>query len=304
MPLERSRFQAQFPTSFAYLQRYLVTVGLGETRRLGLQPTAHEKGPKHSTRGTGHQEAHILRCGRLPRMITGPWEIVPSSLAQWAGAAATFSAVFVALFKDSLLAWKHKPRLDVTCTKQIPWTVKTPITVWQGPRAGGGAWRGNCYFVRVKVENTGRSRAEKVQVGALTLARRSADNRFVEIPTSLPFNMKWSNSPPGGAVTVLDGISPKMTAFCDIIGLCDPDNPYQRRPTGTASTALVAQLQLEFDIAEEWHLLIPGAAYRLSLRISAGNADPVDKVIEFTQSGTWVEDDVAMRRDYLGVSLE
>jgi hypothetical protein len=64
------------------------------------------------------------------------------------------------------------------------------------------------------------------------------------------------------------------------------------------------QLPLEFDIAEEWHLLTPGAAYRLSLRIAAGNAEPIDKVIEFTQSGTWVEDDVTMRRDYLGVSLE
>lgn len=242
-------------------------------------------------------------------MITGPWDIVASSLAQWAGAAATFAAVLVALFKDQFLAWKCKPRLDVTCSKQIPWTVRVPTNV--GVQALGQpaghftvAWSGNCYFIRIKVENGGRTRAEKVQVAALKLERRGADNIFVEIPTTLPFNMKWSNSPPGTAVTVLDGISPRMSAFCDIIALCDPSNPYQRRPTTVASTALVAQLQLEFDISEEWHLLTPGTAYRLSLRIAAANAKPIDKIIGFTQSGTWVEDDVTMRRDYLGLSLE
>ncbi len=250
-------------------------------------------------------------CGgaTIPRMGTGCWGLAPSTLAQWAGAAATFAAVCVALFKDPIRGWWNKPELKVTCSKEVPWTVKVPITVWQGrwPGGGGGRWGGECYFVRIKVENTGRTRAEKVQVSAVNLAKRGVDNKFVDILTTLPFNMKWSNGPlpPAPPVTVLDGISGKMSAFCDIVGLCDPANPYQRRPTGTpAYPALVTvgQLQLEFDLADEWHLLAPGT-YLLTLRVGGANCEPIDQTVEFTHDGRWTPVDRDMRRDYLAVSL-
>jgi hypothetical protein len=239
-------------------------------------------------------------------MSPGWWDIAPSSLAQWVGAAATFAAVVVALFKDPILTWMRRPRLVVTCTKDIPCTVKTPITAWQGQKAGGGKWNGEGYFVRIIVRNTGRTRAEKVQVSALSLAKQGADHGFADIQTALPFNMKWSNSPPNAAVTVLDGISREMSAFCDVIALCEPDNPYQRRPKGTPpypEPVTVGQLQMEFDPAEEWHLLAPGT-YRLTLRVGAANVEPIDEIIEFTHDGKWTEDDVTMRRDHLGVSLK
>src|SRR5712692_7817248 len=60
----------------------------------------------------------------------------PSSLAQWFGAVGTIAAVVVALFKDSLLAWKRRPRLNATCTKETPYTSRTPIVVHDGKGAG------------------------------------------------------------------------------------------------------------------------------------------------------------------------
>lgn len=244
----------------------------------------------------------------IPHMSTRPWDIAPSSLAQWAGAAATFAAVVVALFKDSIREWWKKPKLKVTCTKEIPETVRVPTTVWQGkwPGGGGGRWNGYSYYVRIKVENQGRTRAEKVQVSAMKLAKRGLDNNFAYLPTTLPFSMRWSNGPPTAPVTVLDGISGRMSAFCDIIALCDPANPYQRRPAGmpaSSAPVTVGQLQMEFDPAEEWHLLVPGT-YRLTLRIGAANVEPIDRIVEFTHDGRWTEEDIAMRRDYLGVSLK
>src|SRR5437660_1635328 len=91
---------------------------------------------------------------------------------------------------------------------------------------GASLWTGDCYFVRAKIENTVKTRAEKVQVSASKLAKRGPDNKFADIPTILPLNMKWSNRPPLGATAILDGISPKMGAFCDLVSVCDPANPH------------------------------------------------------------------------------
>ena len=84
--------------------------------------------------------------------------MAPSTLAQWFGAAGTIAAVVVALFRDSILAWKRKPRLDATCTKETPWTGRTPIVVHDGK--GAILWKGDAYYVRIKVENFGKTRAE------------------------------------------------------------------------------------------------------------------------------------------------
>src|SRR6267142_2927695 len=146
--------------------------------------------------------------------------MAPSSLAQWFAAGGTVAAVILALFKDA-------------------------------DGQGNVLWTGGCYYVRVKVENTGRTRAEKVQVGAINLAKRGLDLKFNDIQTILPLNMKWANRPPTGAVGVLDGIPPTMSAFCDIMSLCITANPHQRKPTFTPANTTVGQLQLEVDLFAE-----------------------------------------------------
>jgi hypothetical protein len=42
----------------------------------------------------------------------------------------------------------------------------------------------------------------------------------------------------------------------------------------------------------------------LTLRIAAANVEPIDRIVEFTHTGSWMQDDATMRRDQLGVSLE
>ena len=63
----------------------------------------------------------------------------------------------------------------------------------------------------------------------------------------------------------------------------------------------VAQLQLEVDPSNLCHLLSPGT-YKLSLRIAAANAKPVDKTLTFRHAG-WSRDELQMKRDLLQVSL-
>jgi len=168
---------------------------------------------------------------------------------------------------------------------------------------GAVLWTGECYYVRAQVENIGRTRAEKVQAYASKLARQGLDNQFVDVPSFVPLNAKWSNSPPGGVSTVLDGISPKMAAFLDIVALCDPSNPHQGRPAGTSPNVTVGELQLEVAPLSGSNLLPPGT-YRLSLRIAAANAEPIDKVFEFKHTGDWRQNDAEMRRDCIALSLK
>jgi hypothetical protein len=237
-------------------------------------------------------------------MQGGWWDIGPSTLAQWVGGIGTVGAVIVALFKDPIRARWNKPQLEVTCTKEVPETVRVSMTTWQGrwPEGGGGHWTGDGYYVRIRVKNRGRTRAEKIEVSAIKLARRGVDNRFADIPTTLPFNMRWSNGPPDAPVTVLDGISREMSAFCDIVSISNPANPFWRRPTDVPEGQTVGHLQLEFDLHDEWRLLTPGT-YQLTLRIGGANVEPINRIIEFTHDGSWTQDDQAMRRDHLDVSI-
>src|SRR5258707_3919997 len=181
-----------------------------------------------------------------------PSSLAPSSLAQWFGAVATFLAVLVALAKDSFLAWWRRPHLDAKCTKDSPWTVKTEILVHD--YKGNRLWNGYCYYVRAEVENSGKSRAEKVQVYASKLAKLALDNKFEDIQWFIPLNMRGANSPPSGAYAVLDGITPKMAAFCDTVSLCDPANQYQARPSCAQPNVKIGQLQLEVGPTNRTHL--------------------------------------------------
>ena len=231
------------------------------------------------------------------------WTLAPSTLAQWAGAVATFCAVLLALFRDVILDWWRRPKLVATCTKEIPCTVKMPSRSWPGRFSNRVAWNGDRYFVRIRVENIGKTRAEKVQVSLTELAKRGLDEKFEDISTILPLNLKWSNSPPEGAVIILDGISSKMSAFCDVISLWNPANPNLRKPAGTAENVTIGQLELEVLPPNDTDLLLPGL-YRLTVRIAAANFEPIDGITEFEHKGAWTDDDAAMRRDNLAVSLK
>jgi hypothetical protein len=165
----------------------------------------------------------------------------------------------------------------------------------------GTVWTGDCYYVRARVENSGNVRAEKVQVYASKLAQLGVGGKFEEIQTFLPLNTRWANYPAGAPASFLDGISPGMGAFCDIVAICDPANPKWPRPTGTMPNATVGVLQLEAETREAW--LAPGR-YQLALRIAAANAKPIEKSFEFSHTGTWDPNDSLMRQNHLSVSLK
>ena len=98
--------------------------------------------------------------------------------AQWAGAAATSLAVFVALLKEEFLRCIRRPKLTVRIRPED--SNLSPIAV---TRAGHPRWLGEAYFLRMWIENTGNQRAEKVQVFLNKVLREQLDGSFRPLAT-------------------------------------------------------------------------------------------------------------------------
>ena len=90
------------------------------------------------------------------------------NVAQWVGAIATFSAVIVALFKESILRRWRRPILDIEITLE---PADCHLT-----QARSGHVVADCYYFRFWIKNTGASRAEQVQVFASKLSRKTGWN--------------------------------------------------------------------------------------------------------------------------------
>src|SRR5207247_4598243 len=130
------------------------------------------------------------------------------TLAQWAGVIATLLAVLVALFKDEVLRWRRRPRLTVSITLAPPDCHKTQMN-YQIQRTALTFVSAECYYLRLWVENLGKTRAEQVQMFAAKLSRRSADASFKEIDGFPPMNLRWAHGQQasGGPEIFAQGIS-------------------------------------------------------------------------------------------------
>src|ERR1022692_2736858 len=148
--------------------------------------------------------------------------MAPSSAAQWFGAVATFLAVIVALFRDFIWEWRRKPKLIVTCENSPPCTVRTPLFV-NDLRTGNLLWTGDSYWVRVKVENKGRTRAAPLPVRLSHLySSPRVDGEFSEDARQhRPLKLKWAHI----GVPIREGSAPDRGARGDGSAPSDPANP-------------------------------------------------------------------------------
>lgn len=225
------------------------------------------------------------------------------TLAQWAGATATLLAVLVALFKDEFLRWLRKPSLRVSIALAPPDCHKTVLT-YVAQKTATTYVAAECYYLRVWIENVGRTRAERVQVFAAKLLKRHADGSFKEDESFLPMNLRWAHGQQGmgGPEIFAEGISPQMGKHCDLGHIVDPkyrkDVGYDL-PTVAADESILA-LDLEIKPNTLSHLIPPGV-YRLELRVAAANCRPVSHTLEITLTGKWFSDQARMFSDGLGI---
>jgi hypothetical protein len=227
------------------------------------------------------------------------------TVGQWASAGATLLVVLVALFKDAVSRWWRSPQLELSAILEPPHCQIMPVR-YEVQGVAPTFVQTNCCYLRLWVENKGKMRAEKVQVFAAGLQRRSADGRFKEESNFLPMNLCWSH---GQMVegkreieVYAEGISPEMGKHCDIGHVVNPNNRRDWREDlpGLAATSTVLALALEVPVSTLSYLLAPGTC-RLELRVAAANSPPITKVLELTLTGNWSDDPQIMFRD--GISM-
>jgi hypothetical protein len=242
------------------------------------------------------------------------------TLGQWASAIATFTAAFVALFKEEIVKLWRRPKLIGSITLHAPDCEKTEIqvTAGQNPQMvftgtnnegvvaftgslipNAEIWRGHAFFFRLWIENQGQQRADEVQVFAKHLKLKHADGIFRTVETFMPMNLRWTHNPAHRPAIFAD-INPFMGRHCDLGSISDPSNPTQPLLLGLDKEQVSLDLALEVFPYTQSHRLIPGC-YQLELRIAAANAKPIVKVIEITFTGRWYSDVSDMFKSGIGI---
>jgi hypothetical protein len=218
-----------------------------------------------------------------------------SSLAQWAGAVATFSAVLVALFKDQLLHRFRKPKLTIRILPEPPDCVIATMH--------SATWDGKAYWLRIWVQNEGKERAEQVQVFVANVYKQGkANERFDPVPGFMPMNLRWSNGRDWKNPEIFaPGISPKpLGKHCDLCSISDPANPVDEVKgfKGRCVPSLVLESQPNSGVHR-----LPPADYIIELIVGAANASPITKYVRLNIEGGWSPSLDVMFKDHLSVEI-
>jgi len=222
-------------------------------------------------------------------------------ITDWLIAIGTILLFLAAVFQDKIRAWLTRPKLSASIDVAPPDCHKTVLKSFD--RQGHVIDAADCYYLRLRVGNSGNQRAEMVEVFASELSKRQVDGSFKRMDSFLPMNLVWSHI----RRPFLDAISPGMEKLCDLGHIVEPekrprfgmeDNPQLGVPAD--------QTIFSFDVATKSftmsHLIPPGK-YRLLLLIAAANTKPVSKTLEIVVTGNWYDDESRMLGEGIGIRM-
>jgi hypothetical protein len=226
------------------------------------------------------------------------------SVAQWVAGLGTLGAVLVALFKDPYLRWRSRPVLNASIVPRPPDCAKNIASIVK-KSTGKVVARTDCYYLRLWIENTGKGRAEQVQVYAASLSRRGKDGQYQPVNTFLPMNLLWSHSRPDAPEVFAAGISSQMGRHCDLGHIIDPPASEKFGAPHTNAVLGICTLILDVEAPPGTgnHLLEPGE-YRLEVRVAGANAARVTRVVNIKFDGRWFADERQMLTEGITVSVD
>jgi hypothetical protein len=205
------------------------------------------------------------------------WTAVLGTVAQWLAFGATTVAIIVAVFKEAIIRRIRHPDLTAKIEAKDPYIVRTPLREQE--------WSGWRYFIRMRIGNVGKVRADKVEV-FLSEALMQRNDSYEPVSNYFtPMNLRWSYSNYDRPDIYVDGISPDMERLCDLGAISDPACP-SLQALSDKTTRLSLRLEA-LSPNTEW--LRPGR-YTFKVQIAGSNCEPKAYWIYLHLTGLWDND--------------
>lgn len=231
-------------------------------------------------------------------------------VVQWVDAIGSLSAALVALgtviYFEILQPRLIKPRLDIEIEMAPPFCLKSPKSIRPISQATVASreeiFIADCYFLRFKVINKGKQRAENVEVFASSLSKQQADGLYKEVTSFLPMHLKWVDH----SDIFMPMISPsRMYRYCNLAHIIDPKHRGSfvgeagHRPNVSSDETIIS-----FDTIHQpytlSHLQPPGK-YHLTIMIAASNSELIEKTLEINLTGKWFDEEQRMLEEGIGI---
>ncbi len=206
-------------------------------------------------------------------------------------AIATILLAAVAAFQKIIEGWMFKPNLKVMSRACEPYCHKNLLTITD-QQTGAVIDTVDGYYLRIAVTNSGRGRADQVEVFAEKLEKKQADGSYCERTEFDPMNLRWSH----WERPIIDGISPRMPKYCGLAHIYDPAKR-KHFATHLRKNAPYDQALLEFCLQRLPNTgthVVESGLYRLHVLVAAANARPKPFVVEINFSGQWFTDESKM----------
>jgi len=134
---------------------------------------------------------------------------------QWWAIIIALLLGILGLFQDRIRRLFKKPKLKLSIKKEPPDCHKTTRRNIQT-----GESKGDCYYMRLKIDNSGNDQMENVEVMVVEVEKKDSNRGFEKITNFLPMNLEWSYY----KRPTMSLILPKFFKHCDLGYIIKSDN--------------------------------------------------------------------------------
>lgn len=183
------------------------------------------------------------------------------TVADWLVAIGTLVLAAVALAQDTIRGWFYRPEFNVSCRTEPPDCVSVPFTTMDG------TFIADSVYLRILVNNSGNTIAERAEVYARELRRQRLDGTWEVVSSFPPMNLVWAN-----LGDIYSRIVPGMERHCDVGHIVDPARRQLLREDAPNLGLSASQTSLAFDLIKKpnnrTNIVGPGT-YQLGILIAA-----------------------------------
>ena len=212
----------------------------------------------------------------------------------WLSAIGTILAVvvalFIALFQEHVQRWMFKPKLSALATDKSPYCLRNTYFL-----EGTTTIHRPHYSLRIAIENHGNTEARSVEVFVSDMRRQKGRGEFEPVIGFIGTYLVWSDF----EGQVLDVLNPEMPKYCYLGRVFWKENLPDSFHSGIGEPTEDflgdrTVLDLPPPPGSSRRQRYPPGNYRLTVRVGALNAKPIEKVIKIYLTGRWIEDQVGV----------